>query len=198
MERALRDAVATAIAAALTRRENVPALARLAEGLTRPPEAADAADRQAAAERAARALHVVERYWQAEGGRRDADAVERALTQAACLFEAGLFFEVHEILEAVWRTLEGEPRRFIQGLIQIAVAFHHLEAGNAAGARTLFAEGRAKIAPHVPEYRGVAVAELLADLEPWEHAARGAPKPDASAMPALRVRTTPPGRSTRG
>lgn len=65
---------------------------------------------------------------------RPAGPVERALEEAACLFNEGLFFEVHEILEAVWLTQEEGVRLLLQGFIQIAVGFHHLENNNLRGA----------------------------------------------------------------
>jgi len=52
------------------------------------------------------------------------------VTRAAALWDARLFFEVHEVLEAVWQRAAGETRQALQGLIQIAVAFYHLAGGN--------------------------------------------------------------------
>src|SRR5262245_9449080 len=74
-----------------------------------------------------------------------ADPVGRAVVQAAALWDEELFFEVHEVLEAVWQHQTGESRQALQGLIQVAVAFH-LAHGNPRGARTLLREGRARLA----------------------------------------------------
>jgi hypothetical protein len=77
---------------------------------------------------------------------RDAAALTVLLDRAAALAGQRLFFEVHELLEPAW-FLAAEPvRTALQGLIQIAVAFHHLENRNEAGARSLLAEGVAKLA----------------------------------------------------
>src|SRR5205085_9337915 len=73
-----------------------------------------------------------------------------ALRRAIALFGAGLYFEVHEELEPVWRRAAGPARVALQGLIQIAVALHHAERGNVAGARRLLAAGRAKVEPYAP------------------------------------------------
>lgn len=52
---------------------------------------------------------------------------------AACWNE-GKFFRAHEVLESLWvRTRD----RGQQGLIQAAVALHHLRHGNLRGARTM-------------------------------------------------------------
>lgn len=75
-----------------------------------------------------------------------ADApLDVALGEAAALFEAGLYFEVHEMLEPHWMRADGAARRWLQGLIQIAVGFQHLANGNVDGALALLGEGAAKL-----------------------------------------------------
>ncbi|HET7876493.1 MAG TPA: DUF309 domain-containing protein [Methylomirabilota bacterium] len=70
--------------------------------------------------------------------------LETALGEAGALFDAGLFFEVHEMLESYWMRAEGAERETLQGLIQVAVGFHHLSTGNVSGARALLHDGCAK------------------------------------------------------
>jgi hypothetical protein len=67
------------------------------------------------------------------------------LDAAAALFEAGLYFEVHEVLEPLWMRADGAPKQALQGLIQVAVGFQHLANGNLDGARALLHEGAAKL-----------------------------------------------------
>jgi hypothetical protein len=75
-----------------------------------------------------------------------ADAsLEMALAQSALLFDGGLYFEVHELLEPYWLHAAGRERETLQGLIQVAVGFHHLRNGNGAGARALLHDGAAKL-----------------------------------------------------
>jgi hypothetical protein len=90
---------------------------------------------------------------------RDADDVARLLDRAAALANHGLFFEVHELLEPAWFRATEPTRTALQGLIQIAVAFHHLANGNREGARSLLALGLAKTAE--------AGRSLPLDLPPW-------------------------------
>jgi len=71
--------------------------------------------------------------------------VPAALAAAARLFDAALFFEVHELLEPHWLAARGDTREALQGLIQIAVAWQHLANGNVAGARSLLADGAARL-----------------------------------------------------
>jgi DUF309 family protein family protein len=67
------------------------------------------------------------------------------LDAAALLFDAGLYFEVHELLEPYWMRERGEERDALQGLIQIAVGFQHLANGNIVGARALLGDGCGRI-----------------------------------------------------
>lgn len=115
--------------------------------------------------------------------------LERALDEAARLFRDRRFYEVHEVLEDVWRTLTGDRRVFVQGLIQIAVGFHHLVRGKPKSAAALFARGRGKLAGQSAAASRVDVETLLAALQPWEAAAAaGRGWDDALALPRFAVR----------
>jgi predicted metal-dependent hydrolase len=61
------------------------------------------------------------------------------------LFDGRLYFEVHELLEPYWLHAAGGEREALQGLIQVAVGFHHLGNGNGAGARALLHDGAGKL-----------------------------------------------------
>lgn len=91
-------------------------------------------------------------------------AREAALRKAALLFNHHLFFEVHEVLEVQWRTEDGSPRLFLQGLIQVAVAFYHLERRNFRGTLSLLHDGLEKIMPHQPAFLGVELQEFVTRL----------------------------------
>ena len=106
--------------------------------------AADGSEEPHAAELAERAERARRLF---EGRPLDlADApLETALRQAALLFDGRLYFEVHELLEPYWLRAAGGERETLQGLIQVAVGFHHLGNGNGAGARALLHDGAAKL-----------------------------------------------------
>jgi len=74
-----------------------------------------------------------------------APPLTEALAQAAVFFDAGLAFEVHELLEPHWARAVGDEREALQGLIQIAVGYQHLANGNLAGARALLDEGTTRL-----------------------------------------------------
>jgi hypothetical protein len=98
-----------------------------------------------------------------------APALTHALRKGVLLFNHHLFFEVHEVLEAQWIKESGEERRFLQGLIQIAVAFYHLSNHNLRGALSLLHDGVEKISPHQPAFLGIELRNFLAGLETCRH-----------------------------
>jgi hypothetical protein len=53
------------------------------------------------------------------------------------------YYECHEVLEELW--LEEGRDLFWQGLLQVAVGFHHFRNGNLGGARKLFAAAMEKL-----------------------------------------------------
>jgi predicted metal-dependent hydrolase len=60
-------------------------------------------------------------------------------------FNAGRYFDAHEIWEEVWLRASGDAKLFYQMLIQAAVALHHYERGNARGARGMYANVKEKL-----------------------------------------------------
>ena len=74
------------------------------------------------------------------------DPLRRGVAEAAACFNAGLFFEAHEHLEGHWRDLAPTPtKRFVQGLIQISVGFHHAMRGSYQGAVNQLDKGLSKL-----------------------------------------------------
>ncbi len=59
--------------------------------------------------------------------------IEKNVEMARKLFDAGLYFEVHELLEEIWMGEFGKDRDFLQALIQIGVAYYHLDNYNRRG-----------------------------------------------------------------
>jgi uncharacterized protein len=65
--------------------------------------------------------------------------VEPELTAFAKCWNDGAFFTAHEVLEGLWMRRRDDG---LQGLIQLAVALHHIERGNIRGARTMIERAR--------------------------------------------------------
>ncbi len=98
------------------------------------------------------------------GGRTQASS---DLQRGIALFNAGLFFECHELLEGLWKATSGPDKAFYHGVVQVAAAFYHYEKHNHHGAVTLLTKGRQKLASYPLSYLGVDVAAFRQSLEPW-------------------------------
>lgn len=68
------------------------------------------------------------------------------------------FFEAHEVWEDLWHVSFPPERRFIQSLIQAAVALFHFGNGNVRGAGRLYQSSKDYAQPYLPTYLGMDVA----------------------------------------
>ena len=88
------------------------------------------------------------------------------------LFNRAHFFDAHEVLEDVWRTLPRDRplRRHMQGMVQLAVAFHHESKGNHVGARSVLERAVRNISGADSSFPDLDFDRLRAELETWrEH-----------------------------
>lgn len=83
------------------------------------------------------------------------------------LFNAGLFFECHDVLEDLWGGVRGPSRDFFQGLIQVSVAFHHLGNANLSGAASLLERALTRFAKYPGRYCGFELAAHRDELGAW-------------------------------
>ncbi|MGZ4788557.1 MAG: DUF309 domain-containing protein [Terriglobales bacterium] len=81
------------------------------------------------------------------------------------LFNAERYFEAHEAWEDEWRDSADPERRWLQGLIQAAVALHHRSRGNYPGATSVMARAivNLRTCPHI--MRGIDVVRFREELE---------------------------------
>jgi len=87
----------------------------------------------------------------------------RDLKRGIELFNAGEFYECHEVLEDVWRPSAGEERLFLQAIIHVAVGLYHHEEGNPTGAELQLRKALSKLAGYLPIYRRIDTARLYRD-----------------------------------
>jgi predicted metal-dependent hydrolase len=103
------------------------------------------------------------------------------------LFNRGEYFEAHEVWEELWMECAASERRFVQALIQAAVALHHFERGNHTGAARLCRSGRAYMEPFRPLHRGLGVdgfwRQMEAHLAPALAASTGSSGPRPVIVP---------------
>jgi predicted metal-dependent hydrolase len=88
------------------------------------------------------------------------------------LFNRAHFFDAHEVLEDVWRALPRDRplRRHMQGMVQLAVAFHHESKGNHVGARSVLERAMRNINGADSSFPSLDLDRLRAELEIWrEH-----------------------------
>jgi predicted metal-dependent hydrolase len=101
-----------------------------------------------------------------------------AYIHGIALFNEGQYFEAHEALEDVWREARDQDRKFLQGLIQVAVALHHHSTGNRIGATSLLARAAANLSAYPESFGGIHLDRLLREVQAWrETLADGGPTP---------------------
>jgi len=94
------------------------------------------------------------------------------LAAGVCLFDAGRFFEAHEVWEDAWRTETGATRLALQGLIQIAAGFHKgLVQGHPSGMARLLEAGLGRLGAS-GGIGGLELDAFHAEVERWRGAAR--------------------------
>lgn len=118
------------------------------------------------------------------------DELLAGLARAAEQFHAREYHAAHETLDELWERAPGLDSDFLKGLIQAAVALHHAQLDNPAGARKLHSGVRQYLGRYLPQHRGLDVAAFLADMQralgPIVRAAPGREPPfDPAAAPRL-------------
>ncbi len=82
-------------------------------------------------------------------------------------FNSGRFFDAHETWEEIWLATPEPEKAFLQGIIQVAAAFHHYTRSNPAGAKSLLEAGLAKLQRFPATHRGLALEELRSSARRW-------------------------------
>ena len=100
-------------------------------------------------------------------------------------FNAREFFEAHEVWEEIWLAEDEPERTFLQGLIQIAAAFHHYRRGNSDGAESLLAAGIVKLTRFPHDCHGLAVEDLRAAAKWWARRIGEGKYPSGDEIPVI-------------
>jgi predicted metal-dependent hydrolase len=111
------------------------------------------------------------------------------------LFQKGLeafntehFYDAHEYWEEVWLETQNPEKMFLQGLIQVAAAFHHYSRANSLGCRNLLQAGLLKLECFPEEYWGFAIEPLRASVRQWLVLLRAGENPMQLEIPRIRSR----------
>jgi uncharacterized protein len=76
-------------------------------------------------------------------------------------FNRHKYYACHDTLEALWMDSIDPDKKFYQGVLQIAVACHHLQNHNLKGAAILLGEGIGRLRYYQPVYAGIDVSQLI-------------------------------------
>ncbi len=92
------------------------------------------------------------------------DWTEGALAEGLRLYEAGEFFTAHEAWESVWLAAPEPEKTFLQGLIQVTAAFHHLQRDNPLGAMLLLQAALRRLDRYPESFGGISLSALRDDI----------------------------------
>ena len=70
-------------------------------------------------------------------------------------FNAREFWEAHESWETIWLAAETDVEQFLQGLIQLAAAYHHVKRGTYRGGVRLFDAALRRLSAFPPNFSGI-------------------------------------------
>jgi predicted metal-dependent hydrolase len=87
-----------------------------------------------------------------------------ALAEGFRCYRSEEFFEAHEHWESIWLQSEEPEKTFLQALIQITAAFHHLQRRNVRGASSLLKAALRQLEPYPASFGDIAVTPLREEL----------------------------------
>jgi uncharacterized protein len=86
------------------------------------------------------------------------------LAEGLRLYEAGEYFTAHEEWESVWLASPEPEKTFLQGLIQVTAAFHHLRRDNRLGTLLLLQGALRRLDLYPASFGGISVTLLCSDI----------------------------------
>lgn len=101
-------------------------------------------------------------------------------------FNAGRFWHAHEEWERLWLISTGSEKEFIQGLIQLAAAYHHVQRGTLRGAVRLFDSALRRIDGNPGHWSGLQTAEAVEAARRHRQAIEHGDRIDTNELPKLR------------
>lgn len=114
------------------------------------------------------------------------DWEETGLAEGLACYCNREFFEAHEHWEGVWLRLVDPEKTFLQALIQVAAAFHHLQRNNRMGTASLLKNALRRLDPYPAEYGGVAVEALRQSIRGWLRLLAADEVPEKYPYPPIR------------
>ena len=114
-----------------------------------------------------------------------------ALADGLECYRREAFFSAHEHWETVWLQSQEPEKTFLQGLIQVTAAFHHLQRKNAKGAASLLKAALRRLEPYPAIFGGIALAPLRDDVRSWIQSLETDDAPFHGPFPQICLSTPP-------
>ena len=92
------------------------------------------------------------------------DWTQGGLAEGLRRYNAGDYFTAHEAWETIWLEAHEPDKTFLQGLIQVTAAFHHLQRNNPLGTGRLLQAALRRLEPYPPGFGGISVTVLCGDI----------------------------------
>ena len=109
-----------------------------------------------------------------------------ALAEGLKCYRTGEYFEAHEHWESVWLKCDEPEKTFLQALIQITAAFHHVHRKNFKGAASLLRGALRRLDAFPAAYGGVEVEAVRESVREWLKALDRGDAPPELAIPRIR------------
>jgi hypothetical protein len=118
---------------------------------------------------------------------------QERLAEGVVLFNARKFWEAHEVWEEIWQSHPEDGRFFIQGLIQLAAAYHQLHRRIHRGFAIHLARAQERLVLFPDTFLGIDVKALREAVGPWlQHISKqdGAVEPNLSGARVPKINLT--------
>lgn len=80
------------------------------------------------------------------------------------LFNSERFWEVHEVLEGIWRKKRDEEKRILHGLILLAASFVHYQRGRIDTCMSILERAYKELEPFDLDYEGFNIKEIKKEI----------------------------------
>ena len=118
-----------------------------------------------------------------------------ALAEGLRCYEGREFFLAHEHWESVWLKCQQPEKSFLQALIQMAAAFHHLQLNNSPGTASLLRAALRRLESYPAVFHSVRVTPLRENVGAWLRVLAAHDSPVYPPFPQIRF-VPPTGEDT--
>ncbi len=117
----------------------------------------------------------------------DSHDKDRLFQKGLAAFNSAHFYDAHEHWEEVWLETPNPEKMFLQGLIQVAAAFHHYSRANFLGTKNLLRAGLLKLDFFPEKHRGLAMEPLRDSVRRWLAALEAGENPEPGKIPQIQT-----------